>query len=86
MCSAQGIIFSCVECFEPLKTPNCHVDECKIGTRQINVVHSELELQMVILPSTAAVGNVDFNYYFTLKDIILHKRKSPYLHELRLLS
>lgn len=83
MCSAQEIIFSCLECFELLKTPNCHVDECKIGIRQINVAHSELELQMVMLPSTAAVGNVDFNYCFTLKDITLHKKKSPYLHELQ---
>lgn len=83
MCSAQEIIFSCLECFELLKAPNCHVDECKIGIRQINVAHSELELQMVMLPSTAAVGNVDFNYCFTLKDITLHKKRSPYLHELQ---
>lgn len=41
--------------------PNCHFDECKIGIRQINVVHSDLALQMVILPSTAAAGNMDFN-------------------------
>lgn len=61
MCSAQEIIFSCLECFELLKTPNCHFDECKIGIRQINVVHSDLALQMVILPSTAAAENMDFN-------------------------
>lgn len=62
---------------------NCHFDECKTGIRQINVVHSELELQMVILPSTAAGGNIDFNYFFTLKDIVLHKKRSPYLPELQ---
>lgn len=41
--------------------PRCHFDECKIGTQQINLVHSELALQMIVLSSTASVRNVDFN-------------------------
>lgn len=59
--------------FELLKMSNCHFDECKVGIQQINMVHGELALQMIALPQHCyGKKNVNFNYHFTLKNIVLH--------------